>query len=272
MRALFTNLWGLHMLKVVLAGALVALATIVPAAQSVTTNGFLDNGLHPNVGAIMVPASDGSGYREVCSGTLVSPTIFLTASHCTSFLESDGRPDFVTFDPTNVEPSPDGLIPATPHTNPAYKGSRDDVSVMVLSTPVTTIAPALLPSRVGYLDTLGLAQGSQLTVVGYGTSEKVIVKGENGPQFPFDGNRGYGIGSFNALTPQWLKMSQNASHGDSGACYGDSGGPTFLGAAPNDGEVVLAVTTTGDTPCYSTNVASRTDSPSARAFLSTFGL
>ena len=67
-------------------------------------------------------------------------------------------------------------------------------------------------------------------------------------------------------------MSQNASHGDSGACYGDSGGPTFLGAAPNDGDVVLAVTTTGDTPCYSTNVASRTDSPSARAFLATFGL
>jgi hypothetical protein len=50
-----------------------------------------------------------------------------------------------------------------------------------------------------------------------------------------------------------------------------SGGPTFLGAAPNDGDVVLAVTSTGDAPCYSTNVAGRTDSPSARAFLSTFG-
>jgi secreted trypsin-like serine protease len=67
-------------------------------------------------------------------------------------------------------------------------------------------------------------------------------------------------------------MSQNAAHGDSGACYGDSGGPTFLGAAPNDGDVVLAVTSTGDTPCYSTNVAGRTDSPSARAFLASLGL
>jgi secreted trypsin-like serine protease len=76
----------------------------------------------------------------------------------------------------------------------------------------------------------------------------------------------------NSLTPQWLKMSQNAAHGDSGACYGDSGGPTFLGAAPNDGDVVLAVTSTGDTPCYSTNVAGRTDSPSARALLATLGL
>jgi hypothetical protein len=51
------------------------------------------------------------------------------------------------------------------------------------------------------------------------------VKGENGPQFPFEGDRGYGIGTFNSLTPQWLKMSQNAAHRDSGACYGDSGGP-----------------------------------------------
>jgi secreted trypsin-like serine protease len=220
----------------------------------------------------MVPARSGVGYAVVCSGTLVSPTVFLTASHCTAFLEADPRPEFVTFDETEIEPVPSGLIPATARTNPAYKGGgRDDVSVMVLATPVTTITPAQLPA-LGYLDTLPLDQSTRLTVVGYGTSEKVIVKGEKGPQFPFAGDRGYGIGGFNSLTPQWLKMSQNAAHGDSGACYGDSGGPTFLGAAPNDGDVVLAVTTTGDTPCYSTNVASRTDSPSARAFLSSFGL
>ena len=260
-----------------LAAALVAVGTIalgavVSGAQAVTTNGFPDNGLHPNVGAIMVPARNGIGYGEVCSGTLVSPTVFLTASHCTAFLQSDPRPEFVTFDETDVEPYPDGLIPATPRTNPAYRGgSRDDVSVMILSTPVT-IRPAQLPQRVGYLETLPLNQSTKLTVVGYGTSEQVIIKGENGPQFPFEGDRGYGIGTFNALTPQWLKVSQNAALGDSGACYGDSGGPTFLGAAPNDGDIVLAVTTTGDTPCYSTNVASRTDTPSARAFLSTFGL
>jgi secreted trypsin-like serine protease len=253
-------------------GMLLAFGFVVAGANAVTTNGFPDNGQHPNVGAIMVPARSGVGYAEVCSGTLVSPTVFLTASHCTAFLEADPRPEFVTFDETDVEPFPSGLIPATPRTNPAYTGgSRDDVSVMVLSTPVTTITPAQLPP-LGYLDTLGLNQSARLTVVGYGTSEKVIVKGENGPQFPFEGDRGYGIGGFNSLTPQWLKMSQNAAHGDSGACYGDSGGPTSLGAAPNDGDIVLAVTTTGDTPCYSTNIAGRTDDSSARAFLSTFGL
>ena len=257
----------------VLLAAIVACTIFVGGADAITTTGFPDNGRHPNVGAIMVPARSGVGYAEVCSGTLVSPTVFLTASHCTAFLEADPRPEFVTFDETDVEPFPSGLIPATARTNPAYKGGvREDVSVMVLGSPVSGIPFAALPKQVGYLDTLGLDQSTKLTVVGYGTSEKTIVKGENGPQFPFDGDRGYGIGSFNALTSQWLKMSQNAAHADSGACYGDSGGPTFLGAAPNEGNVVLAVTSTGDAPCYSTNVASRTDSPSARAFLSTFGL
>jgi secreted trypsin-like serine protease len=256
-----------------LVAVVVVFGAVAAGADAITTTGFPDNGLHPNVGAIMVPALDGNGYRVVCSGTLVSPTVFLTASHCTAFLASNPGPDYVTFDGTDVQPSPSGLIPATPVTNPAYGGkSRDDVSVMILSTPVTTITPATLPPSVGFLDSLPLDQKTKLTVVGYGTIEKEIVKGENGPQFPLLGDRGYGIASFNSLTPQWLKMSQNAAHGDSGACYGDSGGPTFLGAAPNDGDMVLAVTTTGDTPCYSTNVASRTDSPTARAFLATFGL
>ena len=86
-------------------------------------------------------------------------------------------------------------------------------------------APAARLPRHGQAD----AADTRLTTVGYGTSEKEVVKGE-GPTFPFAGDRWYGIGSFNALTKEQLKMSQNQAHGDGGACYGDSGGPTFLGA------------------------------------------
>ena len=55
-----------------------------------------------------MPARSGIGYAEVCSGTLVSPTLFLTASHCTAFLASDPRPEFVTFDESEVENTPAG--------------------------------------------------------------------------------------------------------------------------------------------------------------------
>ncbi|HEX2304361.1 MAG TPA: trypsin-like serine protease [Gaiella sp.] len=254
-----------------LIAALVVSGVLAAAAGAITTNGFPDNGRHPNVGAILVPARSGVGYAEVCSGTLVSATLFLTASHCAAFLESDPRPEFVTFDETTVEDNPTGLIPATAITNPSYKsGYRNDVSLMRLETPVTGITPAKLPP-LGYLDTLDLKQSTKMTVVGYGTREQEVVKGE-GPTFPFEGSREYAIGSFNALTPQWLKMSQNQAHGDGGAGYGDSGGPTFLGSGDDESDIVVAVTSTGDVPCYSTNVSGRTDSPSARAFLAQHGL
>lgn len=251
--------------------AIVACGVLAATASAITTNGFPDNGRHPNVGAILIPTRDGQGWAEVCSGTLVSERYFLTASHCTAFLEADPRPEYVTFDETTVEDNPTGLIPATALTNPAYKsGYRDDVSLMELATAVTDITPAELPP-LGYLDTLDLTQDTKMTVVGFGTREMVVVKGQ-GPEFPFDGSREHAIGSFNALTPQWLKMSQNQAHGDGGAGYGDSGGPTFLGAGDDESDVVVAVTSTGDVPCYATNVSGRTDSPSARAFLEQFGL
>jgi hypothetical protein len=71
----------------------------------------------------------------------------------------------------------------------------------------------------------------------------------------------------NSVTTSWLRMSQNASTGNGGTCYGDSGGPNFLRAGATETNIVAGTTITGDTPCRSTNVDYRLDSPSARAFL-----
>jgi secreted trypsin-like serine protease len=68
----------------------------------------------------------------------------------------------------------------------------------------------------------------------------------------------------------WLKLSMNPSTGSGGTCYGDSGGPHFLGAGAGETNIVVSLTVTGDTPCRATDVTYRTDTASARAFLGQF--
>jgi hypothetical protein len=48
------------------------------------------------------------------------------------------------------------------------------------------------------------------------------------------------------------------------------GGPNFLGAGASETNIVAATTITGDALCKATNVTYRTDTASARNFLSGF--
>jgi hypothetical protein len=65
-------------------------------------------------------------------------------------------------------------------------------------------------------------------------------------------------GTFNALGPGYIRISQNPATGSAGTCYGDSGGPQFL-----DG-VLVSITVTGDVLCKSTNVVQRLDTKLAQ--------
>jgi hypothetical protein len=62
----------------------------------------------------------------------------------------------------------------------------------------------------------------------------------------------------------------NPAKGDAGTCYGDSGGPNFLGAGAGETSIVAATTITGDSMCRATNVTYRLDTASARSFLKTY--
>ena len=145
-------------LRATLAGVAASIAVVAGPASAITY-GTPDGGSHPNVGALV--GDFGGDLFQVCSGTLVSPAVFLTASHCTSYLEEQGASALVTFDPV-LGPS-STLIAGTMHTNPAYFSSgvanTADVAVVVLDTPVLGIAPAALPTA-GLLDRLGARAAS----------------------------------------------------------------------------------------------------------------
>jgi hypothetical protein len=90
---------------------------------------------------------------------------------------------------------------------------------------------------------------------------------DHGPTFHYSDVRYVATGGLNALTPSWLRISMNPAHGDGGTCYGDSGGPNFLGSGTGETDIVAGTTITGDTMCRATNVDYRMDTASARAFL-----
>jgi hypothetical protein len=236
--------------------AVLALAALLPAAPAAAiTNGVADGGGHPNVGGLVSPTQYSDGTWLYCSGTLISPTVFLTAAHC----GGDGERAGVTFDPAYE--ADDKVYYGTFQADPLYPGPSSDshdIAVVVLDRAVKNIQPARLPTA-GSLS--GLSSTQQFTSVGYGAYE--VTNEPGGHRYLYDDVRMVATGTLNATNKTWLRISMNPSTGNGGTCYGDSGGPNFLGTT----DIVAATTITGDMVCRSTNVDYRLDTESARAFL-----
>ena len=67
----------------VMLAAIALLAALVLAAPAgAITYGTPDGDRHPEVGALLAPQAYSDGTWAACSGTLISPTVFLTAAHC----------------------------------------------------------------------------------------------------------------------------------------------------------------------------------------------
>lgn len=244
----------------------VAVTLVASGIARGITFGELDGNRHPNVGAVVAAIGPGGTNDLLCSGTLVSPTVFLTAAHCTAFLASIGigpHDVWVTFDPDFDAASP--LLRGTYHSHPEFPGPRSDshdIAVIVLDQPAAGITPATLPT-LNQLDGMSL-KSQRFTAVGYGTVREDKTGGFH-PLF-FDGRRRFAEQGFLSLTKSWLQLSMNPSTGSGGTCYGDSGGPHFLGTS----SVVVSITITGDAPCRATDVTYRVDTAGARDFLDDF--
>jgi secreted trypsin-like serine protease len=253
-----------------------AAAAIFVVGANAITFGQPDGTRHPNVGALVADWNpDSPGPDQFCSGTLVSPTLFLTAAHCMVDWPA-GTQFWVSFDPVYDEDAaaPSGLVPVSSFVvhegfgQPGGGSDAHDIAMVTLASPQTA-TPAQLPT-LGLLDTYSQQQLRQLsfTTVGYGIVRTDKTGGPHG--FIDETTRMVAQQTLLSLQPSWLLLNMNPSTGSGGTCYGDSGGPHFLGGMTSN--LIVSLTVTGDTVCRASDKTYRLDTPSAQEFLSRFGL
>ena len=208
-----------------------------------------------------------------CSGTLISPTVFLTAGHCTE--DWGASTVYVTFEPeadfVPVELDPDGVFDpgdaytGTPYTHPNYPDV--DIGVVVLDQPVTNVGYGTLPEA-GIVDSF--ATGQRLTAVGYGVRNFDV--GGGPPRIGELATRYRATVEFldvvGPLGDLYIKLREaSAGSGGEGSCFGDSGGPYLL----PDQTTVVAVTSFGtNSRCAGVGYAQRVDLPEVLNWLEEF--
>jgi secreted trypsin-like serine protease len=259
-------------------GALLLSSLALPAAA--VTFGAPDGNGHPFVGNILFERPD--GYFS-CSGTMMSPTVMLTAGHCTEEAGAVNLNTWVTFTPNVsldtgcttrkclnafLDKASNGWIRGTPHPHPQYDDFAQfpvtyDVGVIVLAKPVSMPTYGELPS-LNFLNTIKSAAENRFTVVGYG------LQGEIKPFASDIWARYVGTVKLVELNStsdggQSAKYTNNPGTGG-GTCFGDSGGPIFY----SNTNIVVSVVSWGLTPCIGVDYNFRTDIQTTQDFVKVF--
>ena len=253
----------------VLIALILALVVVIPAFA--IKYGEYDGDGHPFVGIMVAQDGDGNPLWR-CSGTLLSPTVFLTAGHCT---EAPAVHAEIWFHATEEEVLAAGYpyvgeTGGDVYVHPEFYDAPffvHDVGVVVLDTPMYMDDYGVLPEA-DQLDQLKTKRGKQdvtFTAVGYGLQwiNPVFVESERSRMVAYPHLIQINVPGFTGDFS--LLLSNNHSTG--GTCFGDSGGPNFLG----ESNVVAGVTSFGiNGNCAGTGGVFRMDRQDVLDFVNSF--
>lgn len=244
-----------------LLGAVLAALVVCVMPASAITDGTLDGNGHPYVGLMVAQDAKGNPLWR-CSGTLLSSKLFLTAGHCTESPAAHAEiwfaSDVESGIPGNGYPYK-GDVGGKTYTHPNYDPDAfyvRDLGVVVLDKAVRMSKYGKLPA-LNQLDALKPSSSTIFTAVGYGLQkafpdaaswkeEAARVRYTASP-YLLQINTGF-------TGDQSLLLSNNANSG--GTCFGDSGGPNFVGTS----NVVAGVTSFGlNSTCAGTGGVYRVD-------------
>jgi V8-like Glu-specific endopeptidase len=206
--------------------------------------GAVDNG-HPTVARLALETKDAFGNKGTgtCTGTLVSPTVIVSAAHCVRLTGSYGLEMKLTkatafFGTDATAAAPAALKPIKEwHAHPSYDRSvtsPNDIAVFILASPESTAASPINRSPLS-----GDSVGKAVTSVGFGLTK---------------GGASETVGIKRQVTTSLVSLASNGKHfsyGKAGAttCQGDSGGPELMTLGGK--ETLVGVTSYGPGPCES---------------------
>jgi len=273
--------------------ALAILAIVVSPVMAITGD-FVKDNEHPFVGLVtFFDANHEFIWR--CTGTLLSPTVLLTAGHCADtvggavyarvYFQQDAGVHYdaaLGYDP--VTGYPEYCAAGTLGTlcaesdelyNFGFTGAltlpqTHDVGLVILDQPISMPEYGQLPAP-NLLNQYATKRGTQdvvFTVSGYGLSYKN--QEHNGkPNVSYRERlmaESQLVNLTSTFTSGFNLETQGNGAGKGGTCNGDSGGPVFLGDPSSN--LVVAVTSFGlNSLCRGTDYGYRVDQPDVLAWI-----